>query len=66
MDSALYEELKSLLEGLTHSGSALPGEPDVKRLKILCKLASAEDEGLFLRHSCLMHAETYPSPLTHV
>lgn len=51
MDSSLYEELKALLEGLTHSGSSLPGEPDVKKLKILCKLASAEDEGLSLSYT---------------
>ena len=42
MDSGEYEELKGLIERLTHSGSPMPGEPDVKKLKTLCRSASSE------------------------
>lgn len=41
MDPGVYEELKSLLERLTHSGASAHGEPDLKKLKSLCKSASA-------------------------
>ena len=57
MDSGEYEELKRLLERLTHSGSPMPGEADVKKRKTLCRLASSEGRARLPESSCaFVHA----------